>query len=473
VPPPPAGTNFRFYWNTPFLLSPHNPSTIYLGGERMFKSMDRGNTYVMSADLTKNIGRNDRPIMGVDGKAPMASKHDGAAAYSNIVTISESPVIPGIVWAGTNDGNVQVSRDGGLTWKNVVDKAPGVPKETHVSRVEASPFEAGDAYVTFDGHRTDDHKPYVFHVTDFGETWHSISSNLPEGNVNVITADNRNKNLLFLGTEYAIYASMDAGKSWKRLMQGMPTVRIDDLIIHPRDRDLIAGTHGRSIWILDDISPLEGMDEMPADADAVLFDVRPSTAWINDIQKQITVGGQKNFRGQNPDPGTAINYWLKGNAGAVKVEISDVTGRVVRTIDGSKTQGLNRVRWDLRGNAPQRANTGQAEQPIATAPAMQPAAQNPPATPPATGRQGAGREDRPATPPGQAPGAQGRGAAGQGAEPAAEPQRGGGGGGGGGGRGRGGFGGPALPAGTYLVKLTVDGKVVGQKTVVIEADSLQ
>src|SRR4029079_11859920 len=136
VPPPAAGTNFRFYWNTPFILSPHNPSTIYLGGERMFKSMDRGNTYRMSEDLTKNVGRNDRPIMGVDGKAPMASKHDGAASYSNINTISESYVLPGVLWVGTNDGNVQVSRDGGATWHGFVDKIPGVPKETHVSRVE-------------------------------------------------------------------------------------------------------------------------------------------------------------------------------------------------------------------------------------------------------------------------------------------------------------------------------------------------
>jgi photosystem II stability/assembly factor-like uncharacterized protein len=348
VPPPPQGTQFRFYWNTPFQLSPHNPSTVYLGSERMFKSMDRGNTWVMSDDLSRNVGRNDRPIMGVDGKSPMASKHDGAAAYSNIVTISESPVVPGIVWAGTNDGNVQVSKDGGMTWKNVVDKVPGVPKETHVSRVETSPFDAGAAYVTFDGHRTDDHKPYVFVTKDFGETWTSISSNLPTGNVNVITADNRNRNLLFLGTEYAIFVSTDAGRSWKPLMQGLPTVRIDDLIIHPRDRDLIVGTHGRSIWILDDISPLEQMTDQTMTGEAYLFDIRPATAWMNDIQKQITVGGQKNFRGQNPDPGTAINYWLKGDAGSVRVEISDVTGRVVRSIDGTKSSGLNRVRWNLQ-----------------------------------------------------------------------------------------------------------------------------
>ena len=138
VPPPPPGRTIRFYWNTPFILSPHNPRTLYLGAERLFRSYDRGNTWMASPDLTRNIGRNDRPIMGVAGKAPMASKHDGAASYSNIVTISESPLVPGIIWVGTNDGNVQVSRDGGHTWKNVVDKVPGVPKETHVSRVEAS-----------------------------------------------------------------------------------------------------------------------------------------------------------------------------------------------------------------------------------------------------------------------------------------------------------------------------------------------
>src|SRR5258706_9339878 len=350
VPPPPAGTSFRFYWNTPFLLSPHNPSTIYLGAERMFKSMDRGNTWVMSDDLSRNIGRNDRPIMEVDGKAPMASKHDGAAAYSNVITISESPVVPGIVWAGTNDGNVQVSRDGGLTWKNVVSKVQGVPNETHVSRVEASPFDAGTAYVTFDGHRTDDHKPYVFVTKDFGETGASIAANLPMGNANGITTDNRNRNLLFLGTEYAIQVSLDAGKSWKPLMQGMPTVRVDDLIIHPRDRDLIAGTHGRSIWILDDISPLEQIGDTTTQGDAYLFDMRPAVSWAVDIQKQITVGGQKNFRGQNPDPGTAISYWLKGNADAGRISITDISGKEVRTIDGSKTAGLNRVRWNMQGN---------------------------------------------------------------------------------------------------------------------------
>jgi hypothetical protein len=350
---------------------------------------------------------------------------------------------------------------------------PGVPKETHVSRVEASPFEPGGAYVTFDAHRTDDHKAYVFVTRDFGETWTSISSNLPLGNVNVITADTRNRNLLFVGTEYGLYVTLNGGREWKRFMQGMPTVRIDDIIIHPRERDLIAGTHGRSIYILDDISPLEQMNDQTTQGDAHFFDVRAATAWINDIQKQITVGGAKHFRGQNPAPGTAISYWLKGNANDVRISISDITGREVRVFEGPKTSGLHRVRWDMRAGPPQGARgagTGQAAQPAATAPAVQPAATNPPANPPAAGRQGTGREDQPPTttaPPGQT------GRAGQ---TPATPQTAavqGGGGGGGGGRGRGGFGGPALPAGPYLVKVTVDGKVVGQKTVVIEADSLQ
>jgi len=308
----------------------------------------------------------------------------------------------------------------------------GVPKETHVSRVEASPFDAGGAYVTFDGHRTDDHKPYVYVTKDFGETWSSISSNLPAGNVNVITADTRNRNLLFLGTEYAVYVSMDAGASWKRLMQGLPTVRIDDLVIHPRDRDLIVGTHGRSIWILDDISPLEQMTDETSMQDAALFDVRPARAYVNDIQKQITVGGAKNFRGANPEPGTLISYWLKGDATDAKVEISDVTGRVVRTFDAPKTAGLNRVRWTMQGN-PQGRGAG--------------------------GAQGAA---------GAAGAAGARGAA-EGVEgPPGEAAQ----GGGRGGRGRGGFGAPPLPPGSYLVKLTVNGKAVGQKTITIEADSL-
>jgi hypothetical protein len=269
---------------------------------------------------------------------------------------------------------------------------------------------------------------------------------------------------------------MNGGREWKRLMQGMPTVRIDDLIVHPRERDLIAGTHGRSIWILDDISALEQMNDTTTQGDAHLFDIRPATAWINDIQRQITVGGAKNFRGENPDPGTAISYWLKADAGNVRISITDVRGQTVRNIEGPAKAGLNRARWDMRGNPPpprgSGAGTGQAEQPAATAPSAQPAAQNPPANPPAAGQQGTGREDRPATATQGGRGNRGGRGAGQPAAAPAQPAQQGQGGGGGGGRGRGGFA-PALPPGTYLVTITVDGKEVGKKTVVIREDRLQ
>jgi photosystem II stability/assembly factor-like uncharacterized protein len=358
VPPPPPGTTFRFYWSTPFILSPHNPSRVYLGADRLFRSETRGDTWTGSPDLTRNIGRNDRPIMGVAGNAPMASKHDGAASYSNIVTIGESPLVEGIVWVGTNDGNVQVSRDGGATWKNVVENVKGVPQEAHVSRVEPSHFDAGTAYVSFDAHRTDDHKPYVFVTRDFGQTWTSISSNLPEGNVNVVKEDPKNRNLLYLGTEYAFYISLNGGREWKRFMTGLPTVRIDDIVVHPRDNDLIVGTHGRSIWIIDDITPLQQMSDAVTAADAHLFAVRSATAFASDMTKANGLGADKHFRAANPQGGTAISYFLKAAVtGDVKITISDGNGRVVREMDGTKDAGLNRVQWNL-GPTPPAAGPG-------------------------------------------------------------------------------------------------------------------
>jgi photosystem II stability/assembly factor-like uncharacterized protein len=466
VPVPPPGTNYRFYWSTPFILSPHNPRTIYLGAERLFRSYNRGETWTASPDLTNNIGRNDRPIMGVAGTVPMASKHDGAASYSNIITISESPVIPGVLWVGTNDGNVQVSRDGGATWKNVVGNVKGVPREAHVSRVEASYFDGSTAYVSFDAHRTDDHKPYVFVTTDLGEAWTSISGNLPYGNVNVVKADPRNRNLLYVGTEYGFYISLTGGAEWKRFMNGLPAVRVDDVIVHPRENDLILATHGRSIWIMDDISALQQLSDETMKTDGTLLDIRPATAWINDIQKAILVEGAKHFRGQNPSRGSAISYWLKGApADDVRITISDVAGREIRVIEGTKEAGLNRVHWDLAfpggrgGRGGRGAAGGTAQAGAAPARAAQPAPGQPAQTAPAAG-QPAGQ------PTGEQAAAGQRGAAPAAAQTgqAAQP-----------GRGGGGRGGPAptVPAGTYLVKVTVGDKVIGQKTIVVEADSLQ
>jgi photosystem II stability/assembly factor-like uncharacterized protein len=432
VPTPPPGTNYRFYWSTPFILSPHNPRTIYLGGDRLFRSYDRGDTWTASPDLTNNIGRNDRPIMGVPGTAPMASKHDGAASYSNIVTISESAVVPGVLWVGTNDGNVQVSRDGGATWKNVVGTVKGVPKETHVSRVEASHHDGSTAYVSFDGHRTNDHKPYIFVTKDLGETWTSVSGNLPEGNVNVVKEDPKNRNLLYAGTEYGFYISLNAGREWKPFMTGLPSVRIDDVMVHPRDNDLILGTHGRSIWIIDDISALQQLSDDLMKTDEQVLDIRPATAWTNDIQRAILAEGAKHFRGQNPPRGSAISYWLKSAPSAdVRITISDITGREIRSLEGTREAGLNRVQWDLT-----LAGAGR-------------------------GGRGAGRGEGPA----------GSEQAGQQAAQGAQPQRGAGGVGGGGG-GRGGVA-AAVPPGSYLVRVMIGDRVIGQKTLAVEADTMQ
>ena len=300
--------------------------------------------------------------MGVAGDAPMASKHDGAGAFSSIITISESPVEPGIIWVGTNDGNVQVTRDDGATWKNVVDNVPGVPKETHVSRVEASHFDAGTCYVSFDGHRTDDMKPYVFVTRDFGATWKPLANNLPaSGNVNVIKEDPKNQSLLYLGTEYGLYISLNGGAEWKRFMNGMPTVRIDDVMVHPRDNDLIVATHGRSIYILDDITALQQLSDQVMQSDVHVFDVRPGTQWKTDITLSRSIGGSKNFAGENPPQGVALSYHLKtAPPGDVKLTITDYAGKVIRTMDGPKAAGLNRVEWDFRGNPPAGAAGAQA-----------------------------------------------------------------------------------------------------------------
>jgi hypothetical protein len=189
VPPTPAGEQFRFYWNTPIHISPHNPRTVYVAANRVFKSVDRGETWAASPDLTKNVDRTKLPVMGIAGDKPMASKHDGTGNYSNVITVAESPAQAGVIWAGTNDGNIQVSRDGGANWTNVSKNVPGIPELSKIARVEPSHFEAGTCYITVDAHRLDDFKPYVFVTRDFGASWQSISNNLPTGNANVIRED--------------------------------------------------------------------------------------------------------------------------------------------------------------------------------------------------------------------------------------------------------------------------------------------
>jgi len=343
---------YQFNWNSPVLISPHNPSTIYYGGNRLFKSTDRGETWTASDDLTTKTDRDKVPIMRVLVDENTPSRHDGISFYGTMITISESPVKEGLLYVGTDDGNLQVSRDGGETWKNVIGQVPGVPQRTYVSRVVASYFEEGGAYATFDGHRNDDFKPYVYITNNYGESWKSISNNLPVGGtVNVIREHPRNPDLLFVGTERGAYVSFDRGGQWVQLKNNLPMVPVDDILIHPRDNDLIFGTHGRSIWILDDITPLEQLNNKVLDSDAYLFDIRPAMMFNYYSHKGNT--GHKAFVASNPPFGAIISYYLRWKiTGLVKITVMDKAGEVIRELSGTKEAGINRIAWDLRYTPP-------------------------------------------------------------------------------------------------------------------------
>ena len=348
------GDTYRFNWNTPYMLSPHDPSSVWLGGNRLFHSTNQGDLWTASADLTKHIDRCDITLFGTKGNAPWIEKNDGMTNWGTIISVSESPVVAGIVWAGTDDGNLQVSKDNGVTFTEVGKNITGLPSGAlsgenpyWISRIEASHFDAASAYVSIDGHRADDLTPYVFFTRDYGATWQRVSGTLPSrGNVQVIKEDPKNRNLLYAGTEFGLFISLDGGTKWEPFMTGYPVVRTDDILVHPRDGDLIVATHGRSIWIADDITPLQQFTPAVAAADATLFDVRAAVAYANDVRLDIYTGGEKQFEGENPQRGTAVHFYLKSAADA-KVTIADATGRALCETSVKAVAGMNRVQWTL------------------------------------------------------------------------------------------------------------------------------
>lgn len=369
VPRPDSTTLIRWNWNTPFFLSPHNQRTIYIGGNRLFMSMNRGDTWTMSRDLTKQVDRDRLEIFGIKGSAPdchgdgpvakgqqcIQSKNDGTWFYSTITSVAESPIVPGILWAGTDDGNLQVSKSGLAQFTNVTANLMGAPQNCYISRVEASYRDAATAYVAVDCHRNNDMRPYVFVTRDFGRSFSSITGDLPSfGCVNVIKQDPRNSSLLYIGTENGFYVSIDEGKSWKRLMTGLPAIRIDDVVVHPRDGDLVLATHGRSVMVMDDITPLQQLDAAVLASDVHLFEPRAAYFIPNEIQRTRVQPGAKQFRGTNPEPGTTLHYYLKEKAdGPVKIAIVNAgTGTVVRELSGPSEAGMNRVQWSMVAATP-------------------------------------------------------------------------------------------------------------------------
>ena len=328
---------FRFNWSSPFIISSHNSKKVLFGSNYLFQSYDRGDTWnIISPDLTTN----DKKLRNTSNGGGLTNSNTGGENHFTIITISDTPIDTTIIWAGTDDGNVQITKNNGENWENVKLNIKGVPKKIWVSRIEASKHVKERAYVTFDNHRFDDNNPYVYITEDYGETWKNITSNLPKNySVYVIKEDPINPNLLFVGTEESVYFSYNKGLSWEKLGSKLPTVAVHDLVIHPRDGDLIAGTHGKSIWILDDISPLRNLN---ADNKNKLFDTRESTQWI-----RINTGRKQpyfEFRGKNPPYGAIINFFSNSNKKG-EISISNLAETNFYSKEINMVKGINRFIW--------------------------------------------------------------------------------------------------------------------------------
>ena len=342
------------------LISPYDHNTVYFGANYLFKSTNRGDAWTrLGPDLTRQLNRDSLPVMGKIWPRDAIARHQGTASYGNISTIDESPLKQGLLYVGTDDGVISVSRDGGTTW-NRITKFPGIPDQTYVSRVVASRFSEGTVYATLDNHRNNDFKPYVLKSNDYGAHWTSISGNLPtNGSVQVIREDLAEPNLLFAGTEFGIFYSALQGNSWTQLKYNIPTVAVHDIVVHPRERDLVIGTHGRGIYIIDDITPLEKLGEANR-VGTYLFPVKPATEY--NPNRSIPGGvrgagalGDREYSAPNPAFGAIITYFIRDSlpkGGDATLGVYDASGNRVRELTANKKRGMHRVTWDLRNAAP-------------------------------------------------------------------------------------------------------------------------
>ncbi len=452
--PAPGDTPYRWHWDTPLVHSPHDSKVIYAAANMVFRSPDRGLSWAaISPDLTTNAKRDDIETMGVKNTDTRIARNDGIAAWPAIVSLAESPKRPGLIYTGTDDGVLSVTRDGGKTWTNVFGKVTGVPAGIFVSEVVPSRFDENTVYATFDGHRQNDFGTYVYASNDAGQTWRSIAANLKDEVARTLTEDLKNPDVLYLGTETGLFVTTDRGKTWVRIKANLPTVRIDEITLHPRDNAMLLATHGRAIWILDHLAPIQEYAAAQAAADAKLFSPPPAAMFRRPARdRNYEFWGDQTFFGQNPPQAAVITWMLKRQVDKVALKITDATGKEVREISGqvlanSNKAGIQAACWDLR------------VQPL---PGPQISI-----TPAGRGEGQAGGQ----------PGAQ-AGRAGQagGTGGAQASPFGAGCGTAGGGFGGGGFGGGAATAGPYVlpglynVSLIVDGKTIETKPLKVAAD---
>jgi hypothetical protein len=355
-----------FNWNTPMVLSPHDRTVLYAAGNRVLKYTNMGEAYeVISGDLT--YGDPEKIRISTQTTGGITRDATGAETFGTIVALAESPLQKGFLFAGTDDGRTWISRNDGGDWEELTDRFPGVAPGTYVRRIEPSSHDVNTFFVAFDGHRTSDFTPYLYMTRDGGRTFRSIAGNLPTGGpdyIHVIRQDLRNPNLLFVGTDVAVYVSTDMGRQWQRFMEGLPTVPVHDLKIHPRDRELLAGTHGRSIWIVD-IAPLQEMTDQVMAAEAHLFEPRPGLQYGN-APMGGEAPGQMFFQLPSPAYGGEIVYHLGGSGEAgrgapggtsgpgpqAEVTILDAAGEVIHRANTPATPGIHRHLWNFRRQVP-------------------------------------------------------------------------------------------------------------------------
>ncbi|QKX06323.1 hypothetical protein HN014_15855 [Aquimarina sp. TRL1] len=338
----------RFNWNAPIAISEHQADRIYIGSQFVHVSNDKGDTWTkISPDLTTNdSAKQDKESGGI------STDKSGAETHTTIFTIAESPIDENIIWVGTDDGNVQITKDGGKTWQNKTSNIQGVPAHTWVYHIEASVHHKGTAYAVFDGHTQNDMKPYVYKTTDYGDTWTSLVTDDIVGFARNIQEDYENKDLLYLGTEFGLFITIDGGKHWSRFTNNMPATAVHFIDLQKKTNDLVMGTHGRGIIIIDDISPLRQINQSMLQKNVHFFDSKPMV-----IKEEGGFGGgstELQFVGDNPPSNAQIIYYLKKRHtfGKMKLEIADMNGNVLVDLTPGKSKGINIVSWNYRTKAP-------------------------------------------------------------------------------------------------------------------------